>query len=430
MYSLKGRGRRFATCDSTEKVACSRVVFCLVVVFFWSLVLAAPLRYGFLQLSLSPLVYLPKFSLFSLVVLLLLARLRAPPAALWLGGVLFFYLLWGIVNLDSPVQSFFGLWVFVPLFFGSYLGPMIDFLKIRNVIFLLFFVTALGVFLDPLVTYPWSGQGATLFGNSIEISRQWTSFGVERHAGLARSSFNAATQLLVFGLLLVLSLERWWLKVIVWFLAGAGIALTVSKGPFGGWVLLSLYFFGGVMFRWGRGWSFCCSVFLMLGVVIMILVPLSTLWISYDNALQGPMMKFFFASFGDRLSWMWPDSLGLLNLDGGFHWLTGRGLGGIGSAQQYFESNLYFPADNFFVYLAVTFGFPVAILLLLALWGKAALSSKNLSPHHMPLIIFLIAYGLVVNVIEEPLLSFFLGVVLSQNRRCYISPFKSGMAHN
>ncbi len=397
------------------RMSLSRAVFLLAALFLWSLVLEGPLRYGLARLHLETLIYLPKLLMLAAVVALPLLRLQASAPALVVTGLAGLYLLWGVVNLPSPAQAAFGLWVLVPLLFGLWAGSIIHIEQWRRLFVLLFVVTALGVFLNPLLTYPWSGQTIDLLGKSIEVSRQWGAFGLERYAGFARASFNTAAQLLLSGVMLVVLLRHKGLKLLVWLVAGAGIALTTSKGPLGAWLLLTLYFAGGALLRWPRYWLQLWLVALTLGLLAMILLPLSTLWIHYDPNLHGYVSKFLFASFGERLNWMWPDSLRLLDLNGAWHWWTGRGLGGIGAAQQYFEPVHYLAADNLFVYVTVDVGLPMALLLFVALWRRVvrlSLSHEALA-WRLPMVLALVAYGVVVNEIEAGSLALFWGLALS-----------------
>jgi hypothetical protein len=399
------------------RVSVSRMLFVVAALFLWSLVLQAPLRYGLARLHLEALIYLPKLLMLAAVLLLPVLRPRASVPALAVTALAGLYLLWGLVNLPSPAQAAFGLWVLVPLLFGLWAGSLVHIEQWRGLFVLLFVVTAVGVFLDPLLHYPWSGQTLDLLVKSIEVSRQWGAFGLDRYAGFARASFNAAAQLLLFGVMLVVLLRHKGLKLLVWLVAGAGIALTTSKGPLGAWLLLSLYFAGGALLRWPRYWLQLWLIALTLALLAMILLPLSTLWIHYDPTLHGYVSKFLFASFGERLNWMWPDSLHLLDLGGAWHWWTGRGLGGIGAAQQYFEPVHYLAADNLFVYVTVYVGLPMALLLFVALWWRVVRLSlgRDAVAWRLPMVLALVAYGVVANEIESNLLALFLGFAISAN---------------
>ena len=129
------------------------------------LVLNAPLRYGLALLHVDALVYLPKLLLFMAVLLLPLLRPRASPVAWLLTGLGLIYLLWGMVNLNTPLQALFGLWVLLPLLFGLWAGPVVSVEQWRRLFVVVFVVAAAGVFLNPLIHYPWSGQSLTLLGS-------------------------------------------------------------------------------------------------------------------------------------------------------------------------------------------------------------------------------------------------------------------------
>ncbi len=397
------------------RLSLSSVVYVLAGVFLWFVVLASPLRYGLALLHLEALVYLPKLLLLIVVILLPLLRPRVSPTALVLTGLVLASLAWGMVNLDTSLQALFGLWVIVPLMFGLWAGPVMNVAQWRRLFGMLFIVVAAGVFLNPLIHYPWSGQSLSLLGKSIELSRQWAAFGVDRYAGFARASFSAASQLLLFGVMLVVLLRHRAIKLLVWLITGAGIALTTSKGPLGAWLLVSMYFAGGGLLRWPKYWIQLWLAVLSVILLAMVLVPLSTLWIHYDPTFHGYANKFLFASFGDRMNWTWPHSLHLLNLGGAWHWWVGRGMGGIGAAQQYFEATHYLPADNLFVYVTVYFGLPASLFLFAALWLRMVLFSlrRNAVAWRLPVILVLVAYGFVTNEIESGLLAFFLGLALA-----------------
>jgi len=397
------------------RVRLSSMVFGLAALFLWSLVLQAPLRYGFATLHLDALVYLPKLLLLAAVVLLPLLRPRASAPALTVSVLSSLYLVWGAMNLPSPAQAAFGLWVLAPLLFGLWAGAVARPEQWRSLFAALFVVVAAGVLLNPLIHYPWSGQTLDVLGKDIEVSRQWSAFGIERYAGFARASFNAAAQLILFGVMLVVLLRRTSIKLLVWLVAGAGIALTTSKGLLGAWLLVSMYFTGGALLRWPRYWIYLWLGVLTFILLTMILLPLSTLRVRYEPTLYGYTSMFLFASFGDRLNWMWPDSLRLLDLGGTWHWWLGRGLGGIGAAQQYFEPANYLPADNLFVYVTVYVGLPAALFLFVALWWRVVRLSlaPNAAAWRLPVVLVLVAYGVVVNEVEGGLLAFFLGMTLS-----------------
>ncbi|NLW81457.1 MAG: hypothetical protein GXY42_07260 [Desulfovibrionales bacterium] len=378
------------------------------------MILEAPLRWKFNEAGLDFFIYIPKILMCLTVFIIIFFKKKINVVALSLSFLAFFYTFYGLINLHTASQSIFGLWVIVPFIFGLW---SVDFFDLRSfLIFLgiLFFIVSAGIFLDPFYSYPWSGLTLEVLDQDVQVSRQWSALGVERYAGFARASFNAASQLLFLAILLVLFVQRRWVKILCWLVAGACIILTTSKGPMGVWLMLSVYFTGGYLVGWRRFWLRLWLVVFAFILFVMIFFPLSTLCIKYEINLEDLLSRFLFASFDDRLDWMWPNSLRLLDLDGQWHWWTGRGMGGIGSAQQIFEATRYLPADNMFVYLAVIFGLPMALCLLILLWFRVQkLTMKIHLVHVLPILLFVSGYGIVANVIEEPIISFALGVSLS-----------------
>lgn len=116
---------------------------------------------------------------------------------------------------------------------------------------------------------------------------------------------------------------------------------------------------------------------------------------------------------------MWPDSLHLLTLDGSWHWWVERGLGGIGVAQQYLEPVCYLAGDNLFVYVVVSLGLPLVLLLFVAWWWRVVqmVSQGGGGGWHLPVFLILAAYGVVMSVMELDVLGFFAGILLTSLSR-------------
>lgn len=84
----------------------------------------------------------------------------------------------------------------------------------------------------------------------------------------------------------------------------------------------------------------------------------------------------------------------------------------------YFEPANYLPGDNIFVYLTVTAGVPLAIMLLILLTRRAIAALADPAQGNLvySLTVFILLYGIVVNIIEDPLLALILGMVISTPR--------------
>jgi hypothetical protein len=116
-------------------------------------------------------------------------------------------------------------------------------------------------------------------------------------------------------------------------------------------------------------------------------------------------------SYEDRLRNMWPEAFDLW-LERGT-WLTGRGLGGLGTSQTYFESPLFNAGDNLHLYLFVSLGMLAAPLILYVCWQVVKAPVGPDRRDRVPLVLFTAAltYGLTANGIENASVALILGFV-------------------
>lgn len=398
--------------------------------YLWTIVLEGPIRYGLARLHLSLLAYFPTLALLGATAVFVSRHWRRPASAAFVLTILLCIAVgWGLADLPRARQALFGFWVLVPFMSALWLGGSLQWTRWRTLLATLFSVAAVGVFLNPLVHYPWSGDSLRLFGYHVTVSRQWltgigkSASGVNlvRYGGFSRASFDASAQLLLFGLLLVPLFERPATKLLIWITAGLGIAITTEKGWFVAWLVLSIYFSGGAALRWPKYWLQLWLGILLAVMLVMVLLPLSTLAIDLNRSSYPVLMHFPLYSFGERLSWTWPNSLRLLSRDGVWHWLVGRGLGAIGPARHYFDlygdraptGNSYLYADNLFVYIAVQLGVPLAIILLGTAWMKMLSSALCGSQGRCLLALMLATMTCGIVSIESGLPMFFLGLAFS-----------------
>ncbi|HEX7126919.1 MAG TPA: hypothetical protein VF406_14265 [Thermodesulfobacteriota bacterium] len=329
----------------------------LVVVFLFLLseVLGGAIRYGFARVGLIPLVYLPK----ALLAVALAARLaldlaRGRTSAAYLAALALLTLgaAHGYLALGHPAQPAFGLWVLIPFLAGIVALPALASAGPRVVPYaaVLWAIAAGGVLLNAVHQWPWMGFVYRVAGTEIEGSRLWQTGGFVRLAGFSRASFDAATQILLLATVAMVWARGPW-RLAVWLLSGVAIALTTAKMSFGVYLVLSLFWLThrlGTRELW--------RLVPVGAAAIAAALPFSTLLVEYDfsSAREDPIRRLLFASIGDRVERMWPDTLETILTHG--NWLFGRGVGGIGMAQQYFEPVLYSPADNLVVYLYALFG--------------------------------------------------------------------------
>ena len=391
-----------------------RVRFILIALLSYILMIlfAGPMRMGLSTMGLSPLIYAPN-------VLILIAIvwhvLREPfengistlhlialviPLSAFLVGLLFL----------SPIQVAMGGYVLLPFIFGIVCGPVLleNWSLINRFVPWLWLSVSGGLLVNNYLSYPWEGFGYALGTLEVEGSREWyATGGVKRLAGFARSSFDAAGQVQILGLLLVLSLRNTLLKIIVWASTALAIVLTTSKGIFLVFIILTPTLFFS---KW-LPQTPLRTLPLIFGLIAL-LMPMSTLLFTFDSQFNDPTLANLTYSYYDRLNYMWPQGWLLLNEHGNL--LLGRGLGGIGTAQTYFEPSLFNAADNIFLYWFVIFGWsllPIIILLLLrTLRLKPLADIQQLTI--FCLLLSVLVYGSMTNIVENAMFAIVCGLVL------------------
>ena len=382
--------------------------------FLISTALDGPIRYYLNQQSAAMATYLPK-TLMLLAIILIAARRLSVATIVGIALTLGVFLPWGMLNLPSINQAFFGAWIAIPFLYGLACDHRVltAHHSYKRIFALTYLIATTGVLISPFIQFPWIGYEMLINGKVVEVSRQWTTLGIDRYAGFARASFNAASQVLTLSVLLVLSIKSRMLSTFIWLAAGIAITLTTAKGPIAAWLTLTLLLLTAYTSKRSKLWRLGWSTALWGVLAVAILLPVSTVFHQYSPSIQSTVDKLVFASIGERLTWMWPQSFALLQ--GPMEWLFGRGLGGIGTAQLQFEPTAYLPADNIFVYLTVLAGPLAALLILVSLTYRtaAAFYLGKLPVTAFSAVLALLLYGIVANIIEEPFMAFLLGAAFS-----------------
>lgn len=396
-----------------------RLVLGLLYLFLALEVVASPARFYLAQTGLASLIYLPKLLIVGVVVASALralyrGRLRPAFAAILLSFMFFALVGWFFTR--NPLQPAFGVFALLPLLYAVQAEPALRQMgpRMRPYVALLWCAAALGVAIDARFEVPWAGLVYQLGEAEIQGSREWTTFGVERVAGFARASYEAADQLLLLALPLMFLYRSLILKLAVWLSTGALIYLTTTKKTGGTYLLLTVLLplmnpaIAPALIR--RATTVAVPI---AAAAVGIGLPISTFFITYRLDLDSVLSQVLFASFEDRLTVVWPASLDLALERGSA--VLGRGIGGIGAAQKHFEPQLFMPGDSFYIYLYVTFG-------LLAFWFVAAYvaSLARLDTQASPWNLMMWALGVAVllngwanNGLESPITASMLGITLS-----------------
>lgn len=347
------RGGR-ATLDRDQLVLAASLVY------LTTFVLEAPLRWALALVGLAPLIYLRDAMILGLLWLEVDRSLRVGRMprllALALAATLFHVVI-AFLQVRNLPQVLFGFKVALPLLMGIVAG-----IRLGNhpekaqshhrALKALWWVALAGLLLEATgLPLPWKGFEVEIGEFTISGNRAWTAAGIDRLAGFGRASFDTSLFLLLFFASFVFQVgrgRRW----IYGALSFAGIVLTTTKvavlaalASLGILALLSLRLPLRRPLRW---------VVLLACLSLSVLPPLLLRPGFLELNLDDPVIAFAFASFLERIYSTWPNGFALLH-DLPFAWL-GRGLGGIGSAQTYFELQTFNPGDNLFVYAWVATG--------------------------------------------------------------------------
>ena len=364
-------------------------------------VLAGPLRMYLSLAGLSPLIYVPNLMLLLAIAWQLIAELRERglTASRLIAFLIPGYALAIALQFVPAVQAAMGFYVLLPFVYGIACGRVLleRWHTICRILPYIWLLVVAGVLANLAVDYPWEGFGYRLGSLDVDGSRQWyAGGGNKRLAGFARASFDAAVQIQVAGILLALKIRSKMLRLLVWLLTIAAILPTNSKG-----VLLAVAVITPVVLLRRALPELPLRALPALFGAIGIALPVATLMFVFDSPLKDPALANATHSFYDRLNYMWPEAWALLGEQG--HWLLGRGVGGIGTAQTYFEPALFNAGDNLFMYWFVIFGWAAlpgfAMLLLISLRVRPFRTATELQFYC--LLLATLVYGVMTNIVEN-----------------------------
>ncbi|MBP2628354.1 MAG: hypothetical protein H6Q68_3065 [Firmicutes bacterium] len=385
-----------------------------IILYLCSFVLEGPLRYILVKIGMEGLIYLRDVALVFLVLtptINCLTREKFEKLNFYTLLFIAFYILIGILYTHNILQVLFGIKVILPfivgiMYYDSLFLHSQTILKKTYSIFLVLVCT--GIFLEgALGKLPWSGLSYNFASFEIEATRAWNTFGVDRLAGFSRSSVDAAIQILMFSMFLFSYVKKTRLIFFMWAVSGVAIVLTTSKGIILCYIFISIFLglraiFPEISSKFPR--------ILIIPFILMIGLPLlNMIFTEFNFDMNVDVIYIYiFDSFRDRLTSMWPSSIRMV-LDNG-NILLGRGLGGIGEAQRFFEYSLYRPADNLVIYLYGLFG--VASLWIcnyMLIKAQKFDMLKQEDFFHFMILTTLVIYGITTSVMENSLFSLFTG---------------------
>ena len=379
------------------------VILALVIATF-----EGPVRYGLNVLHLDALIFVRDAAIMVALALFVAARLAVNAVPVSLGVFALLALVHGLVafvNIGSAIPAIYGLKMFLPALCGFLAAGTLTRpgRGLVGLIAVMWVAAAIGATVDKFwLDYPWVGLNVELGGVKVYIGRDWQSGEIERVGGLARSSINLAVLMPLLSFMLLTRLKNRVLVTLVCTVTFAVLVWTTQKGAIFGYGLAVL-----ALLLSSRGSSAPLKGTVLLAAVFMVFAP--TVLIHFD--MPNDRGVFSFQSLIERIREMWPHAWAWI---GKFPPFLGVGLGGIGGGQRFFAPDDFNPSDNLFIYLFGNFG--VASLVYLAAAVLVAMSAEIRDPRRDGLalasMVFLLTYGLVISLIEDPIASMWMGATI------------------
>lgn len=360
-------------------------------------------RFYLLDTPFSPIVYIAQLLMLIVVgihFIYFLNQINVKRIFLLLAIMIFLAFLVGIIYTNTLLQVFMGIYILIPLFYGFVMYPFFErILNNKNFYTIILIIGIVGVLLNVVFIFPWEGFKYEVYGKTIEGNRFWTSLGTRRLSGLGRSSFETAGYILFLGIMYILKNFR---INLVWILAGIAIYFTDTKGILIAYILISLL----VLL-----WNYISDYSKKIGLITILCINLALPLLAWSFSIDDITSIKFLRSFEMRLEGTWPEAYKLISESGNI--LTGRGIGGIGVPQNFFEPELSHPGDNLFVYLIAIFGIGAFVIygfLVKGVYNKEVTKTEAYKLFYI-LSIYVFGYGVTTNVIELPVMSICLGLV-------------------
>lgn len=403
----------------SKKLYLKRFAFWLTwPILLFSEITTGALRYGLNQIGAVSLAYIPKFLVVLFAMLSFCSPRQSPVIFNLMIGIIFFSFVALLHGLPQQ-QIAFGLTIFLPLIFGTRFWP---YAALNEKRFVRLAIMALIVVYSGLLfnvlngSVPWEGFEYEMGGVTIEGARKWTTFGINRPSGFARTSAVASIHVMLLVLLIYpVIAKKSRLGALIYSLFGLVIIILTTNKSAVGAMLVMLLLSVRNRFNFHR---YVLGIIVFLSVVLPYISTIVNFNIAHDDLISEILL----ASLDDRLTATWPEGIKLISqysVPG-----LGRGLSGVGAGEVVFGTiktdshgfGLGFGVmDNYPLYLYGNFGlFGLLFLVLQMIASMRLIESTVLIKRGLGLASGgLLIFGFATDAMENLLSATVMGIALS-----------------
>ncbi|WP_183568339.1 hypothetical protein [Mucilaginibacter sp. SP1R1] len=307
-------------------------------------------------------------------------------------------ILYSLTFENTKMVGFF-FYLILPLIFYMFFRDDVSeaILNNKKLIVITFILSVAGIAYDYYDDFPWKALSYSFAGKDIDLSRDWTYDSVERVAGFFRTSYDAATGVILLLILILYRSKNVLLNHILFVITFVCVYITTTKSCLISVALIYVvYMVEFVKYRGRRQiiyWLMtalsCFIVVLPLGLVVNLQIP----FLSNE-------------SFKDRILNTWPFVINQFTST--FQYILGLGVGSVGTSQELFGNpNLMSTGDNIFLYLYANIG-ALAFGLFFLVYRRVLNVNHNIFIY---LMLYLLSYGITANIVESTLCQLILAII-------------------
>ncbi|MBY0428190.1 MAG: hypothetical protein K2Q32_03125 [Alphaproteobacteria bacterium] len=324
----------------------------------------------------------------------------------------------------QPEAVGFAFYIWLPFFTGLLITTFKLQDEFKKQIVIWWLIATVGVLLNSQIKFPWIGESYQVLGQTVQTARDWTAIGFDRLAGFSRASYAVANQIAIFSMVILTMRISLLKKLVVWTISAVAVYLTTTKITL--FIMIIVPILTGLVGYFQRKSQQPTPTrqtiqlaFVIITVLasLMVLLPVFSLT-SRSSISTGQSLGFIsFDSLFERMWRMWPDAWNLIFSDSNpILIIFGRGLGGIGTPQMFYEALKQNSADNFFVYIYVTFGMmSVFFIRYLVINIKKWATTRNATfQTYFALTVTTIMIGITANIVENATALLVLGLLLGK----------------